>query len=590
MFDVYCDPTNGTLEDINISCPNCTPANSVGYRIGDTMIIWHNGIISSIFVGAYAGGTSPTGTQNTFLGNLSGYYNTASGNTFIGYAAAYANTSGIGNTATGYRALTSNTTGTNNTAYGYDALAANVTETENTAIGAYALQVDKAPYNTAVGFQALQDDTARYNTAVGIEALYANVEGTYNASVGFHTLWDNVNGNYNTGLGTYALHYATATSNNTACGYAAMLGVLGGTSTGINNTATGFEALYSYTTADSNVANGANSLFSATKAKGNSAIGFNAGYSVTTDSDNVFVGARADRGSNVITNAAAIGYHAITTKTNQIEVGNNSATLTLGMSGYAPTTPLTRLEINTDNGPAPFNISPTTTNTVTSCGTGWSGLRFDDLTTASTPCKNPGPGYLSLNSAGDVIYVDTAFAGTPSFGLCSGTIPSLAGNAGLNLNANNLFFEGNSSGALNENDVLIGYTCTVTPIPAKLSVLQNSGETTGQSIGVYVENDDVPPCSVTTTQPGVIGIESFIPATSGDITKVAGWFEARLSGNCCNASGPQYAIYVPHNGGSVSLGYVWNTGLTSTNVQVCPSANYLLDVNERYKLSNFKSI
>jgi hypothetical protein len=68
MFDVYCDPTNSTLQDINIGCPNCTPANSVGYRIGDSMIIWHNGILSSVFVGVDAGGFYPTprGTENTF--------------------------------------------------------------------------------------------------------------------------------------------------------------------------------------------------------------------------------------------------------------------------------------------------------------------------------------------------------------------------------------------------------------------------------------------------------------------------------------------------------------------------------------------
>jgi hypothetical protein len=68
MFDVYCDPTNGTLQDINVGCPNCTPANSVGYRIGDSMIIWHNGILSSIFVGVDAGGFYPTprGPENTF--------------------------------------------------------------------------------------------------------------------------------------------------------------------------------------------------------------------------------------------------------------------------------------------------------------------------------------------------------------------------------------------------------------------------------------------------------------------------------------------------------------------------------------------
>jgi hypothetical protein len=70
MLDILCDPTvsPATNLDVNIACPNCTPANSVGYRIGDSMIIWHNGILSSIFVGVDAGGFYPTprGPENTF--------------------------------------------------------------------------------------------------------------------------------------------------------------------------------------------------------------------------------------------------------------------------------------------------------------------------------------------------------------------------------------------------------------------------------------------------------------------------------------------------------------------------------------------
>ncbi len=56
-------------DDINISCASCTPINAAGYRIGDSMIIWHNGILSSVFVGVYAGGfyPMPKGTENTFL-------------------------------------------------------------------------------------------------------------------------------------------------------------------------------------------------------------------------------------------------------------------------------------------------------------------------------------------------------------------------------------------------------------------------------------------------------------------------------------------------------------------------------------------
>jgi hypothetical protein len=49
MLDILCDPTVPTNMDVNIS--SAATLQNVGYRIGDSMIIWHNGILSSIFVG-----------------------------------------------------------------------------------------------------------------------------------------------------------------------------------------------------------------------------------------------------------------------------------------------------------------------------------------------------------------------------------------------------------------------------------------------------------------------------------------------------------------------------------------------------------
>jgi len=68
MLDIL--GTLGTTNlDVNIDCPTCPNyviglgANATGYRIGDSMFVWHSGIKSSVFIGYNAGGlmTYPAG-------------------------------------------------------------------------------------------------------------------------------------------------------------------------------------------------------------------------------------------------------------------------------------------------------------------------------------------------------------------------------------------------------------------------------------------------------------------------------------------------------------------------------------------------
>lgn len=134
MFDVYCDPTNSTLTDINVSCPNCTPANSVGYRIGGQMVLWYWNSTSDIYVGVGAGGSGAgncTGVGYNALNN-----NTGTSNTAMGYSALASGVTGSSNTAVGTSALTSNTVGFGNTAMGYYSLLHNISGYNNTAAGA----------------------------------------------------------------------------------------------------------------------------------------------------------------------------------------------------------------------------------------------------------------------------------------------------------------------------------------------------------------------------------------------------------------------------------------------------------------------
>ena len=113
------------------------------YRIGDGStnpsqsykVLWHNGIISSIYVGVGAGNTNAS-TNNTFVGYNCGNATTASGsnNTLIGYSAGGVTTSGEKNIFVGSAAGISNTTGSNNIFIGFEAAHDNTTGSWNTII------------------------------------------------------------------------------------------------------------------------------------------------------------------------------------------------------------------------------------------------------------------------------------------------------------------------------------------------------------------------------------------------------------------------------------------------------------------------
>ncbi|HLP56409.1 MAG TPA: tail fiber domain-containing protein [Fluviicola sp.] len=97
-----------------------------------------------------------------------------------------------------------------------------------------------------------------------------------------------------------------------------------------------------------------------------------------------------------------------------------------GFLGVGLDNPGNRVEINSDfytpgtsipNGSGLPGADPFTTATTPNgvgAATGFSGLRFSDLTTASTPqATNPGNGILTVDANGDVIYVDASTLGTP---------------------------------------------------------------------------------------------------------------------------------------------------------------------------------
>ncbi len=172
-----------------------------------------------------------------------------------------------------------------------------------------------------------------------------------------------------------------------------------------------------------------------------------------------------------------------------------------------------------------------------------SGLRLTDLAGAiPLPFNNQ---VLSVNPLnGDVILTNGPAPATNLGGLCGSGANPLATNWEIPLNNNNFIFGG--QGGTN-NNVGIGTTCA--PI-AKLDVLQNSGNF--GSIGINVENQDAAGGTPGVTD--VIGVKSLMSNPAPGCSQIAGWFEAVGGGGCVGA--PQaHAIYVPQNGGGISIGY-----------------------------------
>jgi trimeric autotransporter adhesin len=262
----------------------------------------------------------------------------ANGNAFLGFSGNTSNTGGS-NTASGVYALVSDTTGSANAASGYDALYGNTTGNFNTASGSYALQSNTSgsanssfgssalganttgSNNTAVGANALNDNRADSNTAVGASALYANTTGYYNTATGYQALYANTTGFSNTAVGQSALYSNT---------------------TGTANTANGLFALYSDTTGYDNTAAGVSALYSNTTGYYNTAVGIYALNLNSTGNELTCVGYECEVTADGLTNATAIGAHAVVGQSNSLVLGGTGAhAVKVGIGTTTPSNVLT---------------------------------------------------------------------------------------------------------------------------------------------------------------------------------------------------------------------------------------------------------
>lgn len=566
MLDVKCDPSFPSKSDINVF--TTAPFQNVGYRIGDSMIIWHNGIITSLFTGVYAGGTNPSGVANTFTGNLSGYYNAADSNTYTGWGAGYGGTGsnvGTNNTFTGVRSGFSNLSGNDNTFTGHMA------GYSNTGV----VSTPEGSFNTFTGVKCgFYNTTGHHNEFYGKKAGYHNVTGWNNCYYGTHSDFWSLGADSNVCMGTQ-VGFNEQGGDNVMMGWEA--GAYGGISFKAANPYTSYKNIFigSYAAHDCN------------------------------GSYNIIMGSYADAANN-INNAGAIGYQAAVEHTNHFILGNNLQFVGIGLSAD-PTGPQANLEIRTDLNPNPPPIAgafigkgTATTNNFYyngTTGTGFSGLRLTDLTAFSTPDdlttvaakSGASPtGVLSVDGFGNVIYVPAP----NGIGTCGAptTFPTFTDGAIDLHNQNNFYFTGNGQTSAYDN-VVIGLNCA--PPIAKLQVYQHS--TSFDSKGIYVQNDDM--ASGTYGFPTeLIGLQSYIPPNTNGLNNlynIAGWFNADNSPN----TPQQYAIFVPPapstlgtgaTGGMVSIGWPLGSFTTSpillavngpiiTNASYIPSDSILKD-------------
>ncbi len=192
-----------------------------------------------------------------------------------------------------------------------------------------------------------------------------------NVAIGGNALGSGT-GARNTAIGSNAMGGFTGTgfNNNTSVGYSNLSGL----STGYGNTSMGAEAMASVAAGGENTAIGNQTLRSATSSY-NTVLGASAGNVITTGAGNTIIGRGADVSAGTLNYATAIGYGAVATADNTMQLGNTSLT-NVKTSGTITAGAITYPNVAGTNG---YVLTTNGTNTAT-----WSAPSWVDLTTAQT--------------------------------------------------------------------------------------------------------------------------------------------------------------------------------------------------------------
>jgi len=202
------------------------------------------------------------------------------------------------------------------------------------------------------------------NTAFGYDALFSNTAGMSNIALGPNSLRNNSTGSYNIAIGSGSLFQ--------------------------NNT-------------DSNIAMGQTALNYLSSGTRNIALGDNAGMQMSVGSDNTFLGAKSGFSALLLDHSLMLGADAnplnISGDTNEIVIGDSvtglgSNTVVLGNDSIVTTALQGNVGIGT--------TSPNTKLELNSGTTDVSGLRFTQLTSASSPSFTNGL-LLTVDGSGNVI-------------------------------------------------------------------------------------------------------------------------------------------------------------------------------------------
>ncbi len=306
--------------------------------------------------------------------------------------------------------------------------------------------------NSAFGFQALNLlTTGTNNNAFGSGALQKTTTGTQNIAIGTNSLNTNSYGNFNVGIGHNSLNATEGTGS-----------ILSPTTGGSANVAIGGGALSANTTGTFNTAVGFNSggvsTFTNVAGYQNTIIGANTGFSA----------------SNLI-NATAIGYGAIATANNSIQLGNTavtnvntSGTITAGAITYPNVGGATGQVLTTNGSVASWtnntSTSPSITNDNSNNVTGYPTW-VTGATTGNLPLKISSSKFTFNPSTGDA----TINGLTIGLGKNSYATNTVFGVNALSLLSNSTAIRNTAIGAnslsglyLNPDNTAIGYNALLT--------------------------------------------------------------------------------------------------------------------------------
>ena len=280
-----------------------------------------------------------------------------------------------------------------------------------------------------------QNNSGSSNVFVGYTAGRSNSSGAANVFVGSQAGYNTTTGQANVFVGALAGFANTTGTGNLFLGQQA-----GANATGNYNLFMGNSSGSGTTSGTGNTAIGDGSALHNTTGQQNVSIGQYAGLNNQTGSQNVFIGYGAKAGSSNptnVTNSVAIGANAIVNQSNSMVLGSG---VNVGIGTSAPNN---KLEISQGSA-------------------GNSGLRFTNLTSATTPSVSTNQ-FLTVNSSGDVVL---ALVGGSKGAFRTGAVDSSAVTSGWSLVGGTNLQNTNSGG------VLIGSGITQTPAGYQLYVAQ----------------------------------------------------------------------------------------------------------------------